>query len=58
MELPGFLLPERRLRDMAMKSLQQECIQEQLFYTAHRKYGGSLPMHVHALSISYILKHL
>ena len=24
MELPGFLLPERRLRDMAMKSLQQE----------------------------------
>lgn len=24
MELPGFLLPERRLRDMAMESLQQE----------------------------------
>lgn len=24
MELPGFLLPERRHRDMAMKSLQQE----------------------------------
>ena len=24
MELPGFLLPERRRRDMAMKSLQQK----------------------------------